>query len=123
MAISLESSSIAHPDDLKDELTIRSELIEECNSLLKRLDNGSYLISWNGMLPQEKNQLKYHRAKKLGIKIDSTIRYGKFIHPWKPYVVKKIRIQGKDFSCVKSWKTQQIAEFLKGIKFLKSDLT
>lgn len=123
MAITLGSGSIAHPVDLKDESSLRSELIEECNRLLKSLDNGFYLISWDGILPGEKNQLKYYRERKIGIKVDSIIQYGKFIHPWKPYVVKKIRIEGKDLSWVRSWKTGQIGELVKKIKSLNPDLS
>jgi hypothetical protein len=118
MAITLGSNSVIHPTEPKDAFRTRSDLIEECNRLLKSLDNGSYTISWNGILPGEKNQMKYLRARKIGIKIDSVIQYGKFIHPWKPYVVKKIRIEGKDLTWVKSWKTQQIAELVSCIKSL-----
>lgn len=122
MAITLGSSSIVQPSDLKDDLRYRSKLIEECNHLLKSLDNGTYLVSWNGVLPGEKNQMKNHGARKIGIKVDSLIYYGKFIHPWKPYVVKKIRIEGKDFSWLKTWKTEQIASLLREIKSLNSEI-
>jgi len=123
MVITLGSSSVVHPADLKDESSLRAELIEECNRLLKSLDNGTYLIPWNETFPGEQSQPKYHRGRKIGIKVDSAIRYGKFIHPWKPYVVKKIRIEGKDFSCIKSWKTPQIAELKRGVESLSSGFT
>lgn len=118
MAITLGSSSIVHPTNLEDELSLRSELIEECNHLLKSLDKGTYIVSWHGLLPGEKSETKYHKSRKIGIKVDSAIHYGKFIHPWKPYIVKQIKIEGKDFSWIRSWKTQQIAEFVNGIKSL-----
>lgn len=118
MAITLGSSSIVHPDELKDELSLRSELIEECNQILKHLRDGTYLISWNGVLPGENKILKIHGEKRIEIKIDSLIRYGKFLHPWKPYVSKKVKIEGKEIASIRTWNTQQIAEFLQKIKSL-----
>ncbi|HKU84086.1 MAG TPA: hypothetical protein VJP58_08590 [Candidatus Nitrosocosmicus sp.] len=120
MAITLSSSaSTANPVMEEDELRFRLEKIEECNLLLRRLGGGIHYIKWDGILPLEKYSAKSNMQKKIAIRIESDIEYGKFIYLRKPYITKKIRICGRDSSWIKSWKTEQISELVSKLSFLK----
>ena len=57
--------------------------------------------------------------KKIEIKIEYDIEYGKFFYLRKPYITKKIKICGRDSSWIKSWKTEQITELVSKLSFLK----
>ena len=57
--------------------------------------------------------------KKIEIRIESDIEYGRFIYLRKPYITKKITICGKDSSWIRSWKTEQITELVSKLSFLK----
>lgn len=116
MAITLGSSSVMHQPDLKDELYLRSECIQECHQILKHLDSGTYNIAWEGTIPGSKNLPKNNLEKKIEIKVENIIEYGKFIYLRKPYVIKKVKIDGKDVSSMKAWKTQQIIQLVQKLK-------
>lgn len=120
MASTLRSKSVIYQPDFKDELNIRSECIEECHKILKHLDNGIYNITWEGTIPGSKNSVKNNLAEKVEIKVENRIVYGKFIYLRKPYLIKKVRIDGKDISTMKTWKTQQIVQLVQKLKNLTS---
>ena len=120
MAITLSSSTSTTNSLMEeDEMRFRLEKIEECNLLLRRLDGGIYYIKWDGILPLTKYSAKSNIQKKLEIRIESDIEYGRFIYLRKPYITKKIKICGRDSSCLRSWKTEQLTELLSKISFLK----
>jgi hypothetical protein len=120
MAITLSSStSITSTIMEEDEMRFRLEKIEECKMLLRRLDGGIYNIKWDGILPLAKYSAKPNIQKKIEITIESDIEYGRFIYLRKPYITKKIRICGRDSSCLKYWKTEQLTELLSKLSFLK----
>ncbi|MDF0681619.1 MAG: hypothetical protein P0116_11710 [Candidatus Nitrosocosmicus sp.] len=102
-----------------DEMRFRLEKIEECNLLLRRLDGGIHFIKWDGIFPLAKYSEKTNIHKKIEIRIESDIEYGRSIYPRKPYITKKIRICGRDSSWIKSWKTEQISELVSKLSFLK----
>jgi hypothetical protein len=120
MAITLSSSaSTANPVKEEDEMRFRLEKIEECNLLLRSLEPRIYYIKWDGTLPLTKHSAKSNLQKKIQIRIEPTIEYGRFIHPRKPYITKKIRICGRDLSWINTWKTEQISELVSKLSFLK----
>ena len=119
MAITLSSSTSTTNSHLEeDEMRFRLEKIEECNLLLRRLDGGIYYIKWDGILPLTKYSTKSNVQKKIEIRIESDIEYGRFIYLRKPYITKKIRIAGKDSTWIRSWKTEQITELVSKLSFL-----
>ena len=118
MAITLSSTSTTSTL-MEDEIRFRLEKIEECNLLLSRLDGGIYYIKWDGISPLTKYSAKSSIQKKLEIRIESDIEYGRFIYLRKPYITKKIKICGRDSSCLKSWKTEQLTELLSKLSFLQ----
>ena len=120
MAITLSSSASTTNSLMEeDEMRIRLEKIEECNLLLRRLDGGIHHVKWDGILPLAKYSEKSNIQKKIEIRIESDIQYGRFIYLRKPYITKKIRICGRDSSWIKSWKTEQISELVSKLSFLK----
>jgi hypothetical protein len=120
MAITLSSSATtANPVMDEDEMRFRLEKIEECNLLLRTLDGGIHYVNWDGILPLTKYSTKPNIQKKIEIRIESDIEYGRFIYLRKPYITKKIRICGRDPSWIKSWKTEQINELVSKLSFLK----
>ena len=119
MAITLSSTSTTSTLMEEDEMRFRLEIIEECKMLLRRLDGGIYNIKWDGILPLAKYSEKSNIQKKIEIRIESDIEYGRFIYLRKPYITKKIRICGRDSSWIKSWKTEQISELVSKLSFLK----
>ena len=120
MASTLRSKSVIYQPDFKDELNIRSACIRECHRILKHLDIGIYNIAWEGIIPGSKNLAKNNLAEKVEIRIENIIEYGKFIYLRKPYVIKKVRIDGKDISTMKTWKTQQIIQLVQKLKNMTS---
>ena len=118
MAITLSSTSTTSTL-MEDEIRFRLEKIEECNLLLRRLDGGIHHVKWDGILPLAKYSEKSNIQKKIEIRIESDIEYGRFIYLRKPYITKKIRICGRDSSWIKSWKTEQISELVSKLSFLK----
>ena len=119
MAITLSSTSTTSTLIEEDEMRFRLEKIEECNLLLRRLDGGIHHVKWDGILPLAKYSEKSNIQKKIEIRIESDIEYGRFIYLRKPYITKKIRICGRDSSWIKSWKTEQICELVSKLSFLK----
>ncbi len=120
MAITLSSSTSTTNSVMEeDEMRFRFEKIDECNLLLRRLDGGIHYIKWDGILPLTKYSAKSNVQKKIEIKIEPDIEYGKFIYLRKPYITIKIKICGRDSSWIKSWKTEQITELASKLSFLK----
>src|ERR1044072_6190098 len=120
MAITLSSSkSAAKPVVGEDEMRFRLAKIEECYLLLRRLDQGIHYIKWDGILPLTKYSAKSNIQKKLEIRIESDIEYGRSIYPRKPYITKKIRICGRDSSWIRLWKTEQISELVSKLSSLR----
>ena len=119
MAITLSSTSTTSTLMEEDEMRFRLEKIEECNLLLRRLDGGIYYIKWDGILPLTKYSTKSNVQKKIEIRIESDIEYGRFIYLRKPYITKKIKICGRDPAWIRSWKTEQISELVSKLSFLK----
>ena len=119
MAITLSSSTSTTNSLMEDEMRFRSEKIDECNLLLRRLDGEVHYIKWDGILPLTKYSAKSNIQKKIEIRIESDIEYGRFIYLRKPYITKKIKICGRDSSWLRSWKTEQITELVSKLSFLK----
>ena len=120
MATTLSSSTSPTNSFMdEDEMRFRLEKIEECNLLLRRLEGGTHHISWDGILPSTKYLAKSNLKKKLEIKIESDLEYGRFIYLRKPYISKKIKICGRDASWIKSWKIEQLTELVSKLSFLK----
>jgi hypothetical protein len=120
MAITLSSSTSRINSFMKeDEMRFRLEKIDECNLLLRRLNGGIYNLKWDGILPETKYSAKSNLKRKIEIKIEFDLEYGKFIYLRKPYISKKIKICGRELSCIKSWKTEQIIELASKLSFLK----
>ena len=120
MAITLSSSTTPTNSFMdEDEMRFRLEKIDECNLLLRRLEAGTHHISWDGILPSTTYSTKSNVKKKLEIKIESDLEYGRFIYLRKPYISKKIKICGRDPSWIKSWKTEQLTELVSKLSFLK----
>jgi hypothetical protein len=119
MAITLSSSTSNTNSLLEDEMRFRLGKIEECNLLLRRLDGGIYYIKWDGIIPLTKYSEKSNIQKKIEIRIESDIEYGRSIYPRKPYITKKVRISGRDSSWIRTWKTEQICELVSKLSFLK----
>jgi hypothetical protein len=120
MAITLSSSTPATNAFMEeDEMRFRLEKIHECNLLLRRLDGGIHYIKWDGILPLTKYTTKSNVKKKIEIRIESDIEYGRFIYLRKPYITKKIKICGRDSGWIRSWRTEQISELVSKLSFLK----
>lgn len=120
MAITLSSSTSPTNSFMEeDEMRVRLEKIDECNLLLRRLDGGTHHIRWDGILPSTKYSAKSNLKRKIEIKIESNLEYGKFIYLRKPYISKKIKICGRDASWIKSWKTEQLTELVSKLSILK----
>lgn len=113
MAITLSSSSTSlHSVIQENEQRYRLDKIDECRHLLQGLKEGTYYIKWEGIFPVTTKATRPNNNNTIDIKIESKLEYGKYIHPRKPYVTKKIKICGKDSSCIKSWNTEQIEELV-----------
>jgi hypothetical protein len=108
MAITLSSASLTPQDDQGK--YVRDKCIEECNYLLRRLKKGTYNIRWNGFYPLRKNQTKPNAEQNLKIVVESSLEYGKFIYPRKPYLTKTIKIGGRKASCIRLWQLEQLEE-------------
>ncbi len=120
MAITLSSSTLPTNSIMEeDEMRFRLEKIDECNLLLRRLDGGTHYIRWDGILPSTKHSAKANLKRKLEIKIESNLEYGKFIYLRKPYISKKIKICGRDAAWIRTWKTEQLTELVSKLSFLK----
>ncbi|CAN5665608.1 hypothetical protein BH23THE1_BH23THE1_36060 [soil metagenome] len=120
MAITLSSSASTTNSLIEeDEMRFRLENIDECNLLLRRLDGGIHYFKWDGILPSTKYSEKSNAQKKIEIKIEYDIEYGKFFYLRKPYITKKIKICGRDSSWIKFWKIEQITELVSKLSFLK----
>jgi hypothetical protein len=115
------SSSASTTNSLmeEDEMRFRLEIIDECNLLLTRLDGGIHYFKWDGVLPSTKYSEKSNAQKKIEIKIEYDIEYGKFFYLRKPYITKQIKICGRDSSWITSWKTELITELVSKLSFLK----
>jgi hypothetical protein len=116
MAITLSSSSLTQ-QNAQVEID-RVKQIEECNYLLRRLKKGTYSIPWDGIIPIRKNQHKSIKEKKLEIVVESSIEYGKFIYPRKPYLTRVVKIGGRDASSIRSWQAEQLGELNHKLKQL-----
>ncbi|HYF98643.1 MAG TPA: hypothetical protein VD815_00980 [Candidatus Saccharimonadales bacterium] len=110
MAINISSAQITHSTEKEVDASYQNAKIDECVHLLRQLDRGIYTIFLQDTFPASKSRRKYNKGRKLEVKVDYLIEYGKFIYLRKPYVTKQIKIGGKDISCLKSWHTQQIVE-------------
>jgi len=114
MAITLSSSSLTNDQEQIEDF--RAKQIEECRSLLKRLRVGTYTIYWDGILPFHKSQARNEKEKNLEIIVENAIEYGKFIYLRKPYLTKQIKVGGKNMSCIRTWKPEQLATLITKLK-------
>ena len=110
MAINISSAQITHSTQKEGDVSYRNAKIDECVSLLRQLDRGIYTILLEDTFTSPKSGRKYNKGRKLEVRVDYFIEYGKFIYLRKPYVTKQIKISGKEISCLKSWHTEQIVE-------------
>ena len=108
MAITLSSSALTQQNDQGE--YIRDKFIEECNHLLRQLKKGTYNIPWNGVYPLRKNQRKLNAEQNLKIVVESSVEYGRFIYPRKPYFTKVIKIGGRKASWIRLWQLAQLEE-------------
>ncbi len=108
MAITLSSASLTHSQEQVE--NIRVKHLEECKYLLRRLKGGTYSVSWDGIFPSFKSHRRNSMNKKLEINVEIGIEYGKSIYPRKPYVTKQIKINGKDYTSIRFWQTEQLGE-------------
>lgn len=108
MAITLSSASLTHTHEQVEDNRIKQ--LEECKYLLKQLKGGTYLIPWDGVLPSLRSHRKNNTNKKLEVSVEIGIEYGKYIYPRKPYLTKQIKIDGKDYSSIRTWQIEQIRQ-------------
>ena len=121
MAINISSAQITHSTQKEVDVSYQNAKIDACVHLLRQLDSGIYTILLEDTFPSSKSGCKYNKGRKLEVKVDYIIEYGKFIYPRKPYVTKQIKIGGKEISCLKSWNTEQIVElYHKLIQYTKA---
>jgi len=110
MAITLSSASLTHTHEQVENIRVRH--LEQCKYLLRQLKGGTYFVSWDGMYPSFKSHRKNNLDKKLEINVEIGLEYGKSIYPRKPYVTKQIKINGKDYTSIRSWQTEQLGELV-----------
>lgn len=108
MAITLSSASLTHTHEQVEDNRVKH--LEECKYLLKQLKGGTYLIPWDGILPSLKSHRKNNMDKKLEISVEIGLEYGKYIYPRKPYLTKQIKINGKDYTSIRSWQFEQLGQ-------------
>ena len=114
MAITLSSATLTR--DQNQVRNLRAKHLGECKYLLRRLKEGTYTISWEGLLPVYIAQRKNHKEKILEIAVETTLEYGKFIYLRKPYVTKQIKVGGKDMSFLRTWTSEQLVALIDELK-------